>query len=154
MTTIENAYERFSKERFALPSEAQLAELEHRIGVRFPDDYRKFVLEFNGGNFKCPVITPIGEGCPVEALDVLYGIGASHEVTELGRPARLALFDGNDPPIIVPIGNTGMGGLIILDTAPGEGQGEIYLKQAWGDFYYLADGMAPFLALLRESTWE
>lgn len=45
------------------------------------------------------------------------------------------LFDDNDPPKILPIGDTAMGGLIILDTAPGEGRGTIYLKQAFGDFY-------------------
>ena len=46
-----------------------------------------------------------------------------------------------------------MGGLIILDTAPGEGQGAIFLKQARGDFHYLVDGIEAFFALLREPTW-
>jgi len=78
MTTIENAYSRFSVKRFPLPSEAQLAELERRIGVIFPDDYRQFLLGFNGGYFKCPEITPVGEGCPLETLQILCGIGASH----------------------------------------------------------------------------
>jgi hypothetical protein len=153
MTTIENAYDRFSVERFPLPSEAQLAELERRIGVKFPEDYRRFVLEFNGGYFKCPEITPVGEGCPLETVRILFGIGASHEEAELGTPEDIALFDDNDPPKIVPIGYTGMGGLIILDTAPGEGQGAIFLKKAFGDFYYLVDGIEAFLALLREPTW-
>ncbi len=154
MTTMENAYERFSVERFPLPTEAQVAELEHRIGVRFPDDYRKFVLEFNGGYFNEPEITTVGEGCPQDSLEILFGIGASHEEAELGTPERIALFDDNDPPKIVPIGCTGMGGLVILDTAPGEGQGAIFLKQAFGDFYYLVDGIEAFLALLKEPTWS
>jgi SMI1 / KNR4 family (SUKH-1) len=153
MTTIENAYDRFSLKRFPLPDAAQLAELEKRIGVKFPEDYRRFVLEFNGGYFKCPEITPVGEGCPLETLEILFGIGASHEEAELGRPSRTALFDDNDPPKILPIGRTGMAGLIILDTAPGEGQGAIFLKKAFGDFYYLVDGIEAFLALLREPTW-
>lgn len=153
MTTIENAYARFAVERFSLPSEAQLADLEHRIGVKFPDDYREFVLQFNGGYFKCPEITPVGEGCPLDGLEILFGIGASHEEAELGRPDRTALFDDNDPPKIIPIGQTGMAGLIILDTAPGDGNGAIFLKKAFGDFYYLVDGIEPFLALLRDPTW-
>jgi hypothetical protein len=140
-------------ERFPLPSEAQLADLERQIGVRFPEDYRRFVLEFNGGYFKCPEITPVGESCPLETLEILFGIGASHEEAELGRPSRTALFDDNDPPKIIPIGRTGMAGLIILDTAPGEGQGAIFLKQAFGGFYYLVDGIEPFFGLLREPTW-
>lgn len=153
MTTIENAYDRFSIERFPLPSEAQLAELESRIRVRFPSDYRQFVLEFNGGYFKCPEITPVGEGCPHATLEILFGIGASHPTAELGRLNSIALFDDNDPPKILPIGSTGMGGLIILDSAPGEGQGAIFLKKEFGDFYYLTDGIEAFFALLREPTW-
>ncbi len=153
MTIFEDVYRRFSRKRFPLPSEAQLAELEQRIGIRFPEDYRTFILEYNGGYFNEPDIIPVGEGCPQEALDVLYGIGASHESAELATARDLALFDDNDPPKIVPIGSTPMGGLIILDTAPGDGQGAIFFKKAWGDFYYLVDGIEDFLALLRESTW-
>lgn len=153
MTTIENVYERFAVERFPLPSEGQVAELERRIGVKLPNDYREFLLHFNGGYFNEPEITPVGEGCPQDSLEILFGIGASHEEAELARELHLALFDDNDPPKIIPIGRTGMAGLIILDTAPGEGQGAIFLKKAYGDFYYLVDGIEAFLALLREPTW-
>jgi hypothetical protein len=153
MTTIENVYERFCVERFPLPSESGLVALERCIGVTFPEDYRQFILHFNGGYFKCPEITPVGRDCALETLQALFGIGASHETAELGRPEDIALFEDNAPPKIVPIGSTGMGGLIILDTAPGEGQGAIFLKKAFGDFYYLTDGIEPFLALLREPTW-
>jgi hypothetical protein len=153
MKTIEAAYDRFCTERFALPGEARLAAIERRIGVRFPEDYRQFVLQFNGGYFKCPEITPVGDGCPVETLQALFAIGASHPTAELGRECDLALFDDNAPPKIVPIGSTGIGGLIILDTAPGHGQGAIYLKVAFGDFYYLLDGIEAFFSLLREPCW-
>ncbi len=153
MTTIEDAYRKFSTKRFPLPSEAQLDELEQRIGVTFADDYRRFVLEFNGGYFSEPEIEPVGEGCPQETLAFLYGIGASHREAELGRPSRTALFDDNDPPKILPIGDAGMGGLIVLLTEP-EGRGAIFLKQAYGDFYYLTDGIEEFFELLREPTWE
>ena len=64
----------------------------------------------------------------------------------------MALFDNNDPPQIVPIGHTGMGGLIILATRP-EDRGTIFLKQAFGGFYYLADGIEEFFGLLREPPW-
>ena len=153
MTTTENAYAQFAKERFPLPSEWQVADLERRIGDRLPDDYRKFILEFNGGYFKCPEITPIGEGCPLETVEILFGIGASHPEAELARPIDPTLFDDNDPPKIIPIGRTGMAGLVILDTAPGDGRGAIFLKKAFGDFYYLLDGIEAFFALLRKPTW-
>ena len=153
MTTIQSVYDRFSKERFPLPSEAQLSTLEQQLRIVFPDDYRQFILEYNGGYFKEPEISPMGEGCPQDTLEILFGIGASHWEAELGRPGDISLFDDNDPPKIVPIGRTGMAGLIILDTAPGEGRGAIFLKKAFGDFYYLLDGIEAFCALLHEPTW-
>ncbi len=149
MTTIEDAYRKFSTKRFPLPSESQLDELEQRIGVTFADDYRRFLLEFNGGYFSEPEIAPVGEGCPPSLLTCLYGIGASHSSAELARPSDLGLFDGNDPPKIVPIGDTPMGSLIVLLTEP-EGRGAIFLKQAYGDFYYLTDGIEEFFELLRD----
>lgn len=150
MINIEYAYRRFCTERFPLPTESQLQALERRIGVRFPDDFRHYILEFNGGYFNEPVIMPTSEGCPEDALDFMCGIHASHEEAELGLDVDLALFDDNDPPKIVPIGGTPLGSLIILDTAPGEGRGVIYFKQAFGDFYYLADDIEDFFGLLRE----
>jgi hypothetical protein len=150
MTAIEYAYCRFMRVRFSLPTEDQLADVERRINIVFPDDYRRFLLEFNGGYFCEPLITPVGDGCPEDALTYLSGIGASHEYAELGTPWQICLFDNSDSPQIVPIGYTVMGGYIILDTAPGEGRGEIYYKQAFGDFYWIAEGIEAFFALLSE----
>ena len=150
MTTIQSVCDRFCKERFPLPSEGQLFSLQRQIGVVLPPDYRDFILDFNGGCFTDPIITPVGPGCPTECLDSLFGIGASRPRIELGREADIALFDDNNPPKIIPIGLTAVGGLIILDTAPGDGNGCIFLKQAWGNFYYLTDSIEGFFALLRE----
>jgi hypothetical protein len=86
MTTIEFAYRRFSRKRFPLPTEAQVRTLERRIKVAFPDDYRQFLLEYNGGYFTEPAIMPVSEGCPQDALAFLSGIGASHPEAELGEP--------------------------------------------------------------------
>ena len=127
-------------------------QLEQRIGVTFREDYRHFVLQFNGGYFSEPEISPVTEGCPRDALTCLHGIGASNWEAELASDYYLALFDDNDPPIFVPIGHTSMGGLILLITEA-EGRGEILLKQAFGDFHYLAEGIEEFFDLLREPTW-
>ena len=153
MTTIENAYNRFCTEQFPLPGEDQVSALERLIGVKFPEDYRRYVLDFNGGYFNEPEIAPVGENCPRCALDFMSGIGASHWESELGRSNALALFDDNDPPKIAPIGGTAMGSLIVLITEP-EGRGEIWLKEAFSRFYFLADGIAGFFDLLRTPTWE
>ena len=153
MTTIEDAYRRFSTERFPLPSAAELDALEHRLGTTFPQDYRRFILQFNGGYFCEPEIIPVREGCPPSLLTCLHGIGASHWEAELGHSLYLDLFDDNNPPKIMPIGHTPMGSLIILVT-DSEGRSEIFLKQAYGAFHYLADGIEEFFTLLREPTSE
>ena len=102
MTTIQNAYDRFSTQRFALPSASRLDELwSVRIRVlTFPEDYRRFLSQYNGGYFNEPEITPVNQGCPLVMLTCLYGIGASHPYAELAQPSDLVLFEGNDPPKI------------------------------------------------------
>jgi len=149
MSTTNYAYSRFCHERFPLPSEQQVVELERQICIEFPEDYRNFLLEFNGGYFTEPDITPVVEGCPLDALTFLSGLNASHDEAALGRPADLSLFEGNDPPKIIPVGATTMGGLIILVTED-EDRGTIYFKQAYAGFFFLANNIEEFFELLRE----
>lgn len=147
---IEYAYRRFASERFPLPSEEDVAALEKKLEITLPEDYREFLLRLNGGFFEDPSIEPTEKGCPQESLDALWGIGASHESAELGDLGDIELFDDNFPPKILPIGDTPLGSLILLDTAPGDEKGMIYFKQAFGDFYYLADGIGEFFELLKD----
>jgi hypothetical protein len=152
MKTIEKVYREFCRERFPLPTEQQVSDLERRIHVSFPGDYRRFLLEFNGGYFSEPYIQPpedADEGCPHLALNLLNGIGASHPTAELARPFDLRLFDDNDPPKIVPIGDTPENALIILYTQP-EGRGQIFLKEPSGGWYFLAYGIEEFFQLLHD----
>jgi hypothetical protein len=152
MNPIELAYARFSRKRFPLPTEAQVRALEERIKVELPAEYRKFILEFNGGYFNEPDIAPVVTGCPHDALTQLNGIGAPSWAAELGDARNMGLFDDNDPPKILAIGDTAMGGLIILSTGLGDSCGSIHLKKAFGDFYFLADSIERFFSLLREPT--
>jgi hypothetical protein len=152
MNTIEFIYRRFSRERFRLPSDAQVLALEKQLNAVLPGEYREFLLAYNGGYFTEPEIEPVGAECPQDALTFLNGIAATHAEAELGGKCTAGLFDDNNPLKILPIGGTAMGGLIILDVAPGDTQGSIYLKKAFGDFYYLAYGIEEFFSLLREPT--
>lgn len=130
MSIIEDAYRKSSTDRFPLPSEEQLAELESRVRVVLPQDYRQFVLQQRRVFQRARDYTGrrgMSTGWP--------DLPPWHRCVALGgRTGYLALFDYNDPPIILPIGQTSMGGLIIL-TTEAEGRGEILLKQAFGDFH-------------------
>lgn len=107
-------------------------------------------MEFNGGYFESPSFAVDEDDANADGLMFLSGIGASHEEAELGSDETMALFDDNDPPIIVPIGDTETGSLIVLVTEP-DGRGEILYKEAFGGFHYLASGIEEFFALLREN---
>jgi hypothetical protein len=149
MSNIEYAYLLYCTERFQLPSEEQIGELEERIGVLLPDDYREFIREYNGGWFSEPRIFTQLEGCPSDLLTVMYGIGASHRSAELNSESHLTLFDDNYPAQILPIGYTIMGNLLFVITHP-EDNGVIALKKAASDeSFALARGIEEFFGLLR-----
>lgn len=152
MSTIDDAFQRFCKERFPVPTEARVAELEDRLGVPLPADYRRFLLAYNGGFFSEPDIVPPTEGCPHDRLTFLCGIGAAHPTEDLAAEDLLGLFDNNDPAQIVPIGYTLMGNLILLITHP-EDHGTIALKKAFSDeTFFLASGIEEFFGLLQEPS--
>jgi len=151
MNTIETAYRKYCTERFALPTEKQVSDLEEKIGVFFPDDYRQFLLTYNGGVFNEPDIIPPDKECPVDGLEFMNGIGAIHPVIELGREIDLDIFDDNDPPQVVPIGDTIMGNLILLITHY-EGNGCIVMKKAFDRSFFLAEGIEEFFGLLQDPS--
>jgi len=149
MSSIEYAYARWATERLALPTEKQVAELELRLSVELPVDYRQYLLQFNGGVFDDPEIVSLDKNCPRRGLFVMYGIGEDEATMELGNRQKTSLFDDNDPLVVLPIGCTAFGDLIVLATAT-EDRGVIYFKQASGGWFELAEGIEEFFASLRD----
>jgi hypothetical protein len=90
LSTIEEGYSLFCTERFPLPTELQVAKFEHTIASALPPDFRTFLLRFNGGYFSEPDITTTIPGCPLDRLNVLYGVGAN-----LDSRHNLSLFYDN-----------------------------------------------------------
>jgi hypothetical protein len=146
---IERVYRTFQVQRFPLPTEEQLIALESRLKTHFPDDYRRFVLSFNGGIFPepYPFITPLHPECPVDQLRGLWGIGASYRFAELGNDVDL--FDDNDPLIVLPIGYTSMGNLLYLVNEDADDRGSVCMKLvgSWTVFV-LASNMDEFFGFL------
>ncbi|MFO0967672.1 MAG: SMI1/KNR4 family protein [Gemmataceae bacterium] len=155
MDSIKIAYDKFCEARFPLPSEQQVKSLERRLGIPLPPDFRKFLLEYNGGIFNEPeIVPPEGQNCPHDRLTYIEGLGGPKEFDDFGSPASLSLFEDNDPPQLAPIGHTMMGNLIWLVVDPdGDDRGAIGLKKAFADeHFFLADGIDGFFALLRDPT--
>jgi len=160
--SIATVYEEFCTTHFPLPTEADVANLELQIGVSLPLNYRRFLLEYNGGYFisspehiSSPrIIRPAdceGDGdFPSAWLDSMYGIGEDNSednsIAQLGESEDIAIFDDNDPPQILPIGNTLKNYIILLVTHPDE-NGSILLR-TFDESFWLADGIEDFFELL------
>ncbi|QDU44930.1 SMI1 / KNR4 family protein [Symmachiella dynata] len=147
--SISNAYEKFCTTRFPNITEKDVTYLEDEIGVALPKDYRKYLLEFNGGYFDEPLITPPEKTWPNSWLESMYGIRAPHNFAEIGLLGDILTFDDNvpgSPPVIVPIGNTTKNYLILLDTSP-EDNGSIYLR-TFTETFQLSFGIEEFFDLL------
>jgi hypothetical protein len=151
MSIIDHAYSRWCDNRFATPTEQDILDLEERISARLPDHYREFLLGWNGGIFKEPRIIGGQEDHPVESLVYLSGIHASVQIAELGNKRDLALFDDNEPPIIMPIGATRTGCLLMITTVTGEtDDGVVFLRTIGQENFYLCDSMVEFFLLLND----
>jgi hypothetical protein len=149
MNAIDLAYRAFCIKHFPLPSEKDVADLESRIGIHLPPDYRDYIFHYNGGRFNEPdIVAPI-QDCPTDSLTSMRGIKATNPLYELASNSDLALFTDNTPPQILPIGYTSMGNLIFVVTHP-EDRGYIGMKIAFHDeSYLLASGIEEFFGLLR-----
>jgi hypothetical protein len=152
MSVIAQIYEKYCEERFSLPTEKQVADIERRMGVPFPADFREYVLRYNGGLFNEPDILPHQKECPLDRLAELYGLGANAGSEELASPDSLAMFDDNDPPQILPIGYTMMGCLLYMVIDPeGDDCGQVSIKLPNSDrCYFLGKGIEEFFTRLRE----
>lgn len=140
--------EKHLRDAYPTPTEAKVASLEKKIGAVLPDSYRRFVLERSGGFFKGVVLPfPNGKG---DFLVNLYGIDTGTKHAELG--GNLDLFDDNFPAKMLPIGGTGMGGLVLIYVGgpPEQKGGSIWLKLSFSpEFVELAPTIDDFFALLR-----
>jgi len=153
MNTIDAGFERYCQERFPLPSEEQIANLESRLSVLLPPSYRQFIAKYNGGFFCEPTIRSEERDCPTDRLTFLGGFNPTHPTAQLGGGSiSPKMFDDNYPVLILPIGYTIMGNLLFIVTDPaGDDRGWIELKIAFQQkSYFLAETMEDFFGLLSD----
>lgn len=144
MNSIEVAYRKYSRRRFPLPSEAEVRDFELVISADLPQEYRQYLLMYNGGYFTEPSISL--PWC-VDGLDVMYGIQATDASADLSL--NIDIFDNNIPLTILPIGYTVMGALLYMCTHHDD-YGTIGAKKAHCDEYtVLASSIGEFFDLLK-----
>lgn len=140
-------------------SETDLSATEVALGVRFPEDYRGFLLIQNGGRTDRDSFRVEALGNCV--LNELYGIGQG-DVGDLVTMATL--MDGRLPFKFFQIGEDPGGNVLLLAT-PGSGASGVYFfdhesepddaSQSWHTFpnlYKVADSFSDFLNQLKKGN--
>lgn len=158
MNLIARAYDRYCTTRFPLPTENEVAALEERLKIDFPDDYREYLLQYNGGYFRDaqivfpePITVRWRDGSVTHTddhLTVMYGVDSNNKDRDIAQPFRLHLLEDNDPLQLLPIGYTSVGCLVLLDLAPGY-IGNVLLKFPSADAYTVTEGIADFFGLIK-----
>lgn len=145
-------------------TEADIERVEANLGVRFPDDYRAFLLQYNG----CDVdedhrAFPFRRGGGGATIDTFYGIGMVASYNDLERET-LREWNTNNYPMkrtLVAIGNGSSDNIICLGVA-GEELNEVFSRdmerlppepptKPWAmlkGYIKVADSFTEFLSLL------
>lgn len=97
--------------------EAGLAAIEKKLGVKFPDDYREFLLTQNGGR-PTPSLVDVSPTRSVPLQLFLAAVSAVPSHTIAGVKGQ---YTDRMPPEFFPIARDGGGNLLLMDPA-----GEVY----------------------------
>jgi hypothetical protein len=149
-------------------TETDVAALEQRIDHRLPDDYRRFLLEVNGGRLAIENTTIVlpGRG-PFTIVNMLFSLNDPNESNDLLRWAMEKLSSSHSPlpsRDLLFIGYDDGGGRILLALA-GEHRGTVWFENTadprpedanprveWfkrRDMKKLADSFEAFMGLLE-----
>jgi hypothetical protein len=133
------------------PPVAGIDELQSALGATLPNDYRDFLLRFNGGRPSPDVIDiPSLPGSPTDVRD-LFGLGVAMETNDLIW--NLSLIRGaNLGRVLLPIARDSGGGLFCMSMEDGCLGRIFYLEMILSDHRELipvADSFDEFLGKLR-----
>jgi len=136
-------------------------QLEIELGVRFPNDYAEFLLQFNGGNFRRPVMfyvpnaTRWPEGVGVESF---FGDPGDRS-TGLDLPWYAETLAARIPNDCLAIATCGGLDLILLTVAGPKAEfGKVWFwdgteEGEGNNIHWLADSFSEFLSLLQFDTY-
>lgn len=136
--------------------EPTVTEFEQQFGVKLPTDYRSFLLQNNGGNFKKQVFF-VDDLKQDIMLGVLYGI-TNEKSIDLTIASWMEEYGDELQENALIIGADPGGGMLLYITA-GEDMGIYYWDHAHffpqsseeeGNTYFVAPSFAAFCALLTD----
>ncbi|MEY8747004.1 SMI1/KNR4 family protein [Paenibacillus tundrae] len=87
----------------------EINEFQQKLNLRFPEQYKNFLLESNGGD-PSPSMFKISDEQGEGVLNIFYGIGDMYSNLE----EYIDIYEGRLPSGFIPIGNDPSGNVICL----------------------------------------
>lgn len=137
-------------------TEERLQRFEEKIGARLSDDYRGFLLEFNGGTPIGPAVFAV-PGRRRNYTDVLQYLEAiDHENSSLNLENALSQLAGRIPDDAIPIAFCSCGDTVLLSVR-GSRRGQVLMWNHEGEgdpdvnnVYVVAESFTEFVDGLYE----
>jgi len=135
-------------------TEKRLVQVEALAGCPCPPDYRRFLLQFNGGK-PSPAKFSIPEYDYDVTVDLFFHVDAAHRSCDLCYCLRE--FDGDMPERFVPIGRNPGGNILLMDLSE-DGKSPIFYwdvsnfhpsSSDEGNTYQIADSFSDLLDRLH-----
>jgi len=139
-------------------SELALSNLESKIGFVLPEDYRRFMIEFNGGRPVPSFFSFQTSNGPTDA-NVRYFLTLFDKGKHYTIPQYLDRYNERIPDGLLPIGCDSFGNLVLLDGGV-KSTGAIYFwdhelesmdDPTWDNISFIASSFSEFANSLREA---
>lgn len=142
---------------FETVNEQDINNLEKKIGILLPEDYKNFLLTYNGGIFNQEENSQIliKELKEIIYLDVMYGIDTGERCADIDF--WMEEFNADLLPEALVIGDDLRLGLIVL-ICNGENSGVYYWDDSYNfeasndenNMYFLANSFSEFCQLVKK----
>ncbi len=138
-------------------TEKAIAAVERKYGVRFPTDYRAFLLNYNGGGFLYPPMREGEEPDSTAFIDYFCGVNLGRNDTDMEYLAELMFEGGNNVnrgSEWFPIGGPDQERVMYLLGVRGKYFGKVYAaeepSEPWTNDQWRSTVADSFAALLAE----
>lgn len=135
----------------------EITEFEKQYNVALPNQYKQFMLDFNGGTIE-PAVFKISEEKGESVLSAFYAIDDSLRSNLLKK--YIYIYDGRLPQGFIPIGKDPGGNLICVSNQESsydqvyfwDHEEETNIPNDFSNMYFLAENIYEFINLLYEDN--